>query len=134
MTGVSSLTSVRLASAEEPILPALLMVVVPPAPLRASSAMPVRFSRLAPSKAPVPLITPVALLLMLRMLPVPVLPISTAEDWMLSSPSNVGSMVPELFRVLLLPASDSEVPPTPSKVPRLAPGLTLTVRPLPPLV
>jgi hypothetical protein len=63
MTGVSSLTRVRLASAEEPMLPALVMVVVPPAPLRASSAMPVRLSRLAPSKAPVPLITPVPLLL-----------------------------------------------------------------------
>ncbi|MNP55054.1 hypothetical protein D3C76_1496640 [compost metagenome] len=80
------------------------------------------------------MITPVALLLMVRVLELPVLPISTAEDWMLNSPSSVGSMVPELFKVLLLPASDNDVPPTPSRVPKVAPGLTLTVRPLPPLV
>jgi len=115
------------------MVPALLIVVVPPLPLRTDSAMPVKSARFRPSRPVVPFITPLAWLLTLTVLPgmaVPRLglPITVPEDSRLSRPSRDGSMVPALLSVVPLPVSDIAVPPRPSSTPVEPPATTLTVR------
>ncbi len=136
ITGASDPSSETPSRAEEPMVPELAMLVVPPPPLRTDKAMPVRSARLRPSRPVVPFIVP--WLLTVTVLPgiaVPRLglPITVPEDSRLSRPSREGSMVPALLRVVPLPVSDIAVPPRPSSTPVEPPETTLTVRLLAPL-
>ena len=124
-TGVSDVNSDRPSKEEEPMTPLLTIVVVPPAPLVAFRAMPSSEARFSPSNAPVPRMMPVALLVMFNTLAA-VLPITTPPLNTETNPRSAGSMVPELFNVVLLPVRVSALPP--SVALSCAPALTLTVR------
>ncbi|WP_375141932.1 hypothetical protein [Burkholderia cepacia] len=102
-------------------MPVLLIVDVPPVPFWTDSAMPVT-PLIATPVEPfiVPLLTTVVFAL------ADALPTTAPLDSTPSpEPSADGSIVPLLVSLTPLPVSDIAVPPTPSRTPTLAPGLTV---------
>ena len=126
-TGISEGIRVTPAMAAPPIEPSLRILLTPPVPFWTASAMPVRPERLTPSNPDVPFITPVDVLVTLTVLAA-LLPTTVPEESRLNRPSRLGSIVPELLSVVLLPVSVMAVPPMPSNTPVLPPDCTFTVR------
>ncbi|MDR8879527.1 hypothetical protein FEP67_00191 [Burkholderia multivorans] len=76
-----------------------------------------------------PIITPVLEFVTLTVLPDDTLPTTAPFDTALSPPSD-GSIVPLLIKVTPLPVSDIAVPPSSGTTETVAPGATVTFRPL----
>ena len=111
----------------EVMVPLLVMLVVPAAALLTAMPRPSMLVRLSPSNMPVPRMMPLALLSTLTVLVAPV-PMNAPPLNTDTRPSNAGSSVPELLRVMFTPVRSITWPPRVAFI--CAPLLTLTVRPL----
>lgn|GEM_PF-4900569 len=118
-------------SAALPMTPlaALSIVMVPPEPLRRSSAAPSRAPNSATETSPVPVTVP--LFWTLTVPDAVVLPIRTAVVPTLIKPSRFELMVPWLFKVTFVPPSDTAGESSGSAPAAIVPPEpTVTVRPL----
>ena len=109
----------------EVMVPLLVMLVVPVAALLTERARPSMLVRLSPSNIPVPRMIAPALLSTLTVLVAP-LPMNAPPLKTETRPRTAGSIVPELFRVMLTPVKSITWPPRVAFI--CAPLLTLTVR------
>ncbi|MDR9226445.1 hypothetical protein FEP08_01975 [Burkholderia multivorans] len=104
-----------------PIMPAFVMLVVPPMPLFTVKAGPFT------SELVDPIITPVLVFVTLTVLADALLPTTVPFDTTLS-PDNAGSIRPLLVSVTPLPVSDSAVPPNNGTTEMVAPDSTVRFR------